>query len=206
MSLQHKNIVRMQEEYLCTFCGKSWDVNDAEPPACTDDQIEMGAPRNIERRTWRSAAVPSLQNLPKMGHGRPIATEYKATGFAYDPPADPVFLDYMLRDLKLSQPLVPVAYLIYTDNGYGTIIYGDSITNTVEFFARTMGHMLTTEQLYSIGIHRFTAMDVYCTGRSPRVEMNPSVMAEASSRATNSGKQYNVVNITTFVSKLKGQK
>jgi hypothetical protein len=49
-------------------------------------------------------------------------------------------------------------------------------------------------------------MDKYCTGRSPRVEMNPSVMAEASSRATNSGKQYNVVNITTFVSKLKGQK
>lgn len=205
MSLQHKNIVRMQEEYLCTFCGKSWDVNDAEPPACSEDQVEATV-RTVERRTWRSAAVPSLQNLPKTGHGMPVANEYKATGYAYDPPADPAFLDYMLHDLKNSQPLVPVAYLIFIDGGYGTIIYGDSITNTIQFFERTMGHMLTMEQLYSIGIQRFTAMDVYCTGRSPRVEMNPSVMAEASTRATNAGQQFNVVNITTFVAKLKGQK
>jgi hypothetical protein len=145
MSLQHKNIVRMQEEYLCTFCGKSWDVNDAEPPACSVEQVEATV-RTVERRTWRSATVPSLQNLPKSTPTRPVSTvAFRPAGYSYDPPVDPAFLNYMMHDLKNSQPLVPVAYLIYIDSGYGTIIYGDSITNTIQFFERTMGHMLTME-------------------------------------------------------------
>lgn len=37
MSLEHKKVERFQSEYLCLHCGKSWDINDAEPPACTPE-------------------------------------------------------------------------------------------------------------------------------------------------------------------------
>lgn len=34
MTLEHKNVVRCNDEYVCTACGKSWDISDSEPPAC----------------------------------------------------------------------------------------------------------------------------------------------------------------------------
>lgn len=34
MSLNHKSVVRNNDEYFCTACGKSWDATDRDPPAC----------------------------------------------------------------------------------------------------------------------------------------------------------------------------
>lgn len=34
MSLDHKNVIRNNDEYFCTACGKSWDAADRDPPQC----------------------------------------------------------------------------------------------------------------------------------------------------------------------------
>lgn len=45
MTLEHKNVVRCNDEYFCTACGKSWDVTDREPPAC-EPQFATESPYN----------------------------------------------------------------------------------------------------------------------------------------------------------------
>lgn len=37
----HKNLRQYGDEMHCSHCGKTWDVNDPEPPACKtgDDYI-----------------------------------------------------------------------------------------------------------------------------------------------------------------------
>lgn len=45
MSLEHKNVVRNNDEYFCTACGKSWDATDRDPPAC-DPVARANAPYN----------------------------------------------------------------------------------------------------------------------------------------------------------------
>lgn len=32
--VHHKNAKRYNDEMFCSHCGKSWDVNDPEPPPC----------------------------------------------------------------------------------------------------------------------------------------------------------------------------
>lgn len=45
MSLEHKNVVRNNDEYFCTACGKSWDATDRDPPVC-DPVARTAAPYN----------------------------------------------------------------------------------------------------------------------------------------------------------------
>ena len=35
MTTQHKNARQHSDQMHCSHCGKQWDVNDPEPPACT---------------------------------------------------------------------------------------------------------------------------------------------------------------------------
>lgn len=180
MSLEHKNVIRMQDEYLCTHCGKSWDTGDVEPPACSVDPVSPTG-RVMSSGTQRYRGNP--QNIP-----RHTADSMRIVmAFAGEDPAR------------------AVAYAIHY-NGYATIIYANSLSMALGFFGRTMGHTLTPAQLDRIGIDRFSAMDEYCTGRFPRVEMNPNVMAAASDRITNHNRQYSIVNITTFANQLRAPK
>lgn len=43
MSLQHKKLVRIGDEYCCAFCGKSWSIDDTDPPAC--EAVEAISPQ-----------------------------------------------------------------------------------------------------------------------------------------------------------------
>lgn len=54
MSLQHKKLVRIGDEYCCAFCGKSWSIDDTDPPACEVDVAIVG--KGVH--TFRSAATP----------------------------------------------------------------------------------------------------------------------------------------------------
>lgn len=201
MSLDHKSVVRMQDEYLCTYCGKSWDINDAEPPAClADNEVKgTGVPaydpprqesptgRVVSSGTQRYAGNP--QNIPRR------TTDSVRT------------MEAVRERLTYPYPVPPraVAFALYFGQ-HATIIYANSMSMALGFFGRTMGHTLTPWQLDRIGIDRFTSMDEYCTGRVPRVEMNPAVMDTATSRVTNCNKSFRFVNITTFTNYLKAPK
>lgn len=45
MSLDHKNVVRNNDEFFCTVCGKSWESTDRDPPAC-EPQFATEPPYN----------------------------------------------------------------------------------------------------------------------------------------------------------------
>lgn len=53
MSLNHKSVVRNNDEYFCTACGKSWDATDRDPPAC-----EAATQVNIATH-WPTPADPN---------------------------------------------------------------------------------------------------------------------------------------------------
>lgn len=208
MSLDHKSVVRMQDEYLCTYCGKSWDINDAEPPACLADNEVKGTgipaydPPRLESPTGRVTSPDAqrfpgnLQNIPRhTADAKRIVTTIRDTVLP-----DGTWMTY--TEGHVSQA---VAFAIYY-GPHATIIYANSLSMALDFFCRTMGHTLTSAQLHRIGIDRFTAMDEYCTGRVPRVEMNPAVMDTATSRVTNCNQIFRFVNITTFTNYLKASK
>jgi len=62
MSLDHKDVVRCNDEYVCTACGKSWDVSDREPPEC-DAVRHQGAPIKLH-----NLKAQSLEKMPSGGH------------------------------------------------------------------------------------------------------------------------------------------
>lgn len=61
MSLQHKKVVRLGDEYSCARCGKSWSVDDQDPPSCSAVVAIVG--KGV--RTMRSGPNPEMQNLPR---------------------------------------------------------------------------------------------------------------------------------------------
>lgn len=62
MSLDHKRVQRFQGEYLCLHCGKSWDIHDSEPPACTDE------PASSMRVACSSALKASAETVSVLSH------------------------------------------------------------------------------------------------------------------------------------------
>lgn len=63
MSLQHKKITRLGDEYSCARCGKSWAIDDQDPPTCSEAVAIVGA----GVRTGRSKTNPEMHNLPREG-------------------------------------------------------------------------------------------------------------------------------------------
>ncbi len=59
MSLEHKNVRRVQDEYMCLHCGRSWDVMDKEPPACevAAQPVVHTPPARVLRQCLNAPAV-----------------------------------------------------------------------------------------------------------------------------------------------------
>lgn len=73
MSLEHKRVQRFQGEYLCLHCGKSWDIHDAEPPACSDEPAS--SMRVVCSSTLRaSVETASLLSQAFSNYGQPHRT------------------------------------------------------------------------------------------------------------------------------------
>lgn len=62
MSLEHKNVRRVQDEYLCLHCGRSWDVTDKEPPECAV-VAQVSPPGPVSSSVLRSCVrLPAVTN------------------------------------------------------------------------------------------------------------------------------------------------
>lgn len=63
MSLVHKSIVRMNDEFLCATCGRSWDINDDEPPEC-DAKPRTPQPRPVTRNPhWGREEMAEIKRI-----------------------------------------------------------------------------------------------------------------------------------------------
>lgn len=80
MSLQHKKISRIGDEYSCAFCGKSWSIDDIDPPACEAVVAIVG--KGV--RTMRSGPGPEMQNLPRVADGNEMTREQMGEAFHAD--------------------------------------------------------------------------------------------------------------------------
>ncbi|QMV29956.1 hypothetical protein JT351_gp50 [Providencia phage vB_PreS-PibeRecoleta] len=80
MSLQHKKISRIGDEYSCAFCGKMWSIDDTDPPACEAVVAIVG--KGV--RTWHSMPRPNMQNLPRVADGNEMTREQMGEAFHAD--------------------------------------------------------------------------------------------------------------------------
>lgn len=200
MSLDHKNVTRINDEYVCTHCGKSWDVSDTEPPAC---EFSSAAARPVYVRsrhhgTISSGPVPGIQNLPRkeMKPCDLAAIEQRILG--------------VMRDCDYG------AYLI-SYHGKATLIYANNMIECVTFYGKVAGQLqgssrptdvndvILSVKATDLRFERAKSLDCYCTGRTPRVEMNPSILAKASEEHTNNGNQYPVISIIEFAKHFAGE-
>lgn len=224
MSLDHKNVTRINDEYVCTHCGKSWDVNDQEPPAC-EFTSEAARPAYVRRRyhgTISSGPVPHMHNLPKVVSGRTSA----ATESQSNRPKLGTYDLSKIEEHVLSAMTAKYGYpfdhgredfgaYIVSFRGLATLIYAGHMTECVSFFGKiakqmcggstgSVNDMVLSFAFTDMRFERAKSLDCYCTGRTPRVEMNPSVLAKASTEHTNSGNQYPVTNIIGFTNHIAG--
>lgn len=212
MSLGHKNINRINDEYFCTHCGKSWDITDTEPPSCAPETYTISASRPAYTRRRSS---PELQNIRGAVTCRVSCRAPNESGRPRTIPP----MDYSdLEERALAHmvagnngfPYIPDSedfgayFVIFRD--VATLIYASSMQECVAFYGK-ISKQMTGEKpkspvlsiaLTGMAFERATSLDRYCTGRTPRMEMNPTVMANASRSRTNKGNQYPVVNLIDF--------
>lgn len=194
MSLDHKNVVRNNDEFICTACGKSWDATDREPPPC-----------NAVRH--QSAPVKSIQNLPRNGTfliARSVGktmTEEQAAQYAdewrknnpgitqYWPtptPTDPNrLMERMLVEHANSAPLTRADFATVTawlvseigDERRAMLVYAADRHTAQTYAVAVTGRTATME------VRRLGAMDKHGYGRSAYVELNPALLKKASKAA-----------------------
>ncbi|HAF8698879.1 TPA: hypothetical protein G8X64_004475 [Salmonella enterica] len=209
MSTGHRSPVRMQDEFICTYCGKSWDINDPEPPSCLAENEVKGTgipaydpPRRESKGMFTTTPTGRrVSASPAFAH--PYGTPASGARLAV-PPVPPEWIEQYMSGVDKVVPSVG-AYVLYTDNA-STLVYALDALQAMEFFTNTMGNWMTARQMYSISVDRMSSMDQYGTGRTPRVEMNPRVMETASRARSNSGRQHKIVNIVEFSNILKASK
>lgn len=194
MSLDHKNVVRNNDEFICTACGKSWDATDREPPPC-----------NAVRH--QSAPVKSIQNLPRNGTfmiargvGKTM-TEEQAAQYAeewrknnpritqYWPtptPSDPNrLMERMLVEHANALPLTRADFATVTawlvseigDERRAMLVYAADRHTAQTYAVAVTGRTATME------VRRLGAMDKHGYGRSAYVELNPALLKKASKAA-----------------------
>lgn len=192
MSLNHKNVVRNNDEFICTACGKSWDATDREPPPC-----------NVVRH--QSAPVKSIQNLPRNGTfmiargvGKTMSVE-QAEKYAEEwrknnpriaqywvTPTDPNrLLERMLVEQANATPLTRADFATVTawlvseigDERRAMLVYAADRHTAQAYAVAVTGRTATME------VRRLGAMDKHGYGRSAYVELNPMLLKKASKAA-----------------------
>lgn len=157
MSLNHKSVVRNNDEYFCTACGKSWDATDRDPPTC-DPHFRENAPYNG-------------------GY---------LTPFVPETPADPNrLLERMLVENANAAPLTRADFATVTawlvseigDERRAMLVYAADRHSAQEYSVAVTGRTATME------VRRLGAMDKHGWGRSSYVELNPALLKKASKAA-----------------------
>ena len=189
MSLEHKNVVRNNDEYFCTSCGKSWDATDREPPECdaVRHQSSFVQLQNIPR-----AAEPVFMHARSVGktmtkeQALKLAEENPCHARLWPTPEDPNrLLERMLVEQANAQPLTRADFATVTawlvseigDERRAMLVYAADRHSAQTYAVAVTGRTATME------VRRLGAMDKYGYGRSSYVEMNPSLLKKASKAA-----------------------
>lgn len=156
MSLEHKHVVRNNDVYLCTDCGKFWDSTDQDPPACEPGN----AAAKRENRSVGAAMDASQMNskgcLRQADFGRMEAAAISAVD-GWPTPSNTVCA-WLVID-----PNTQRALLIYAADKHSARDYAARITDLAEVEVRRIG-----------------AMDKYARGMSAYSELNPDTLRAAS--------------------------
>lgn len=172
MSLNHKNVVRNNDEFICTACGKSWDATDREPPPC--DAVRH-----------QSAPVKSIQNLPR-GIGKPQSDVTVNITSHWPTPSDPNrLMERMLVEHANALPLTRADFATVTawlvseigDERRAMLVYAAD-RHTAQTYAVAVTGLTATMEVRRLG-----AMDKHGYGRSAYVELNPALLKKASKAA-----------------------
>ena len=161
MSLDHKNVVRNNDEYFCTACGKSWEASDRDPPQCV---------------------VPS-----HFASGGYVTQPPEETGGQLWPtPTDPNrLLERMLVERASTKPLTRDDFATVTawlvsevdDHRRAMLVYAPDRHTAQQYAVAVTGRTATME------VRRLGAMDNHGWGRSAYVELNPALLKKASNAA-----------------------
>lgn len=191
MSLDHKNVVRNNDEYFCTDCGKSWEATDRDPPECsTGNTVTVltngGKTMTMEEannrlKEWReqnpqissvwSSISPQCQQVSKKG---------------WPTPTDPNrLLERMLVEQANAEPLTRAdfatvsAWLVseVDDTRRAMLVYAADRHSAQQYAVAVTGRTATME------VRRLGAMDKHGYGRTTYVELNPSLLKKASKAA-----------------------
>lgn len=195
MSLDHKNVVRNNDEYFCTACGKSWEASDRDPPQCVEPSHfatggyvrempdELGehmvflTPRSVGKSMTFEQAQKCAEEWRK---NNPEVTRLWQT------PTDPNrLLERMLVERASTQPLTRDDFATVTawlvsevdDHRRAMLVYAPDRHTAQQYAVAVTGRTATME------VRRLGAMDNHGWGRSAYVELNPALLKKASNAA-----------------------
>ena len=62
----HKNAIQQSDQVFCSWCGKAWDVNDPNPPECSEKQKSFRTVlRGRDRLNYRLVTDPVWPTPPQ---------------------------------------------------------------------------------------------------------------------------------------------
>lgn len=205
MSLEHKNIIRVNDEFLCKDCGKSWDVTDRDVPECSGKAVfestptgrirpsstsmalaamAAASPMTIAQATeqrdkWRrqnSALIDQLQSKGVLTNADFSKLEERCVAAAVEGSGMESFFSS-----PWPSPLPPTvqAYLAYDveDKETAMLIYAESQHQAHQYA------IAVTRLPATIEVRRLQGMDASGIGRTPYVDANPRNLQKASKMA-----------------------
>lgn len=189
MSLEHKNIIRVNDEFLCKDCGKSWDVTDRDVPECSGKAVfestptgrirpsstsmalaamAAASPMTIAQATEQSKGVLINADFSKLEErcvaaaveGRGMEAFFSAPWPSPLPPTVQAYLAYDVEDKD-------TAMLVYAESQHQAHQYAIAVTRLPA----------------TIEVRRLQGMDTSGIGRTPYVDANPRNLQKASKMA-----------------------
>lgn len=195
MSLEHKNIIRVNDEFLCKDCGKSWDVTDRDVPECSGKAVFESTPTGRIRPSSTSMALAAMAAASPMTiaqateqrdewrHQNNALTntdfsklEERCVAAAVEGSGMEAFFS-----APWPSPLPPTvqAYLAYDveDKETAMLIYAESQHQAHQYA------IAVTRLPATIEVRRLQGMDASGIGRTPYVDANPRNLQKASKMA-----------------------
>lgn len=169
MSLDHKNVVRMNDQFQCTHCGKSWDITDADPPNCTE--VVQTA-----RKTTASPALGAPYGENALWPTPSLEERFAEMARSYERGA------LQQADFQnLRCPLVAWLVTKQDEPARGIIVYAADRAGAVahvESYATKQQHAAVP-----VNARRLGAMDDGCVGTAIYTEMSPARLRKATKAA-----------------------
>lgn len=178
----HKKAIQQSDQMFCAWCGKAWDVNDPNPPECSDkppsrEILQIGQNRDNYRHTVEAAIETSV--YLREGATTPRYTSMQGVAKC--------FSDAIRRSISA----VPQAYYLQR-RGVGFVVWANGPKEAYNYAVR-VGMRPTY-------MRRIDIPDRAYEVKTPRAEINPLTLELVRSRYPNFGE---VVTPVQFVSRQK---